>query len=150
MDATATYEIYGIEEAFKQPLFIDTNVTVISGADSQTKSYDVDSNAVQLFVKDNNALLNVKLLYSNGSNVTRLPKELRHLNREGNDLTQAPDVYTKADAEFTVNSGAADMFRIPLFVNDERGQLLARVESFEITTVGGTDLTFIVEKIARY
>lgn len=146
LDASCAYEVYGIEHPVLLSAYISYNTTVISGVESQTKQYSLTSDSYGLAIKNNDAIESVRLKYDNGREVTYKTEELRAIMREINDTTLSGDkVESNGVTNQTVQGGGADMFYLHNANID-----VPRFHSFEITTKGGTDLTFITLNINQF
>lgn len=131
----SAYEIYGIENINMVQAYVNYNTTVISGAESQTKSYSLNRTHQGIYIRNNSALSRLRVFAENGKEASYEPVELLALAREINGITQMADVMIEGDAtNQTIAGGGSDFFFYPNL----------GLTGFEITTEGGTDLTFIL------
>jgi hypothetical protein len=130
----STYSVFGLESPMKNRAYNEYNSQVITGQEAQNKAFTPDEDCKGIALSNNGSLSSIRLSYVNGSEVTYLPKELNAIMRNGNDISFAPDVFTEGDAyNQTVSGGGTELWWLPL----------VGVRRFEISTVGGTDLTLI-------
>lgn len=141
LQATATYDVYAIENPSKGKVFQNYNSQSITGNDSQTKTYGLKSSHKALFISNNDSLEKIRLFTHDGSECAYDAVELSALAREINDVTQMADSLIEGDAiNQSISGGAAELFYIPTEL----------FKGFEITTVGGVDLTMILTELRGY
>ncbi len=135
LQSTATYNIYGLEVPVRTRKYFHYGQTVISGADPQVKTYGLQPSAKALAIKNNSAINLLRLFTVDGGEVSYTDEELQALAREINDTTIKADTQLINDAlAQTISGGASGWFWYPV----------EGFKGFEISTVGGTDLTFIL------
>lgn len=139
LDPAATYSVYGLEVPFIDAKYNNYSQTIISGAESQTKSYTVGSDMHLLSIINNAGLASVRLKFTNGLECTYTREEAEALAREVNDIVEAADTMIEGDTlNQTTLAGGGEMLVFPLEVADG-----VRVYEFEISTTGTTDCRFI-------
>lgn len=137
LQSAASYDVYAIENPSKNRVFLNYNSQSITGTDSQTKTYGLKSSHTGLFISNNDSLEKIRLFTHDGSECSYNAVELSALAREINDVTQMADSLIEGDAvNQSIAGGAAELFYIPTEF----------FKGFEITTVGGVDLTMILKE----
>lgn len=130
----ATYSVFGIESPLRERSYREYNSQVIDGGESQLVGFNVDPATASICLSNNDALANIRLTFFNGNQATFTPTELNALMRNGNDIAFAADTMVEGGSiNQTINGGGAEFWLIPA----------NGVTRFEITTIGGVDLTLI-------
>lgn len=130
----SNYSVFGIESHFKERVYNEYNSEVITGSEAQNKGYIPDPNCKGIALSNNGALASLRLSYTNGNEVTYLPKELDALMRATNDISFAPDRLVEGDTiNQTISGGGTELWYLPL----------ENCRRFDVTTVGGSELTLI-------
>jgi hypothetical protein len=134
LDDTTTYSVFGLEAQFKNRAFNEYNSQVITGSEAQNKGFTPDENCKGIALSNNGSLASIRISYYNGNEVTYLPEELDAIMRNGNDVSFAADTLIEGDTiNQSVLGGGTELWWLPL--NDCR--------RFEVSTVGGTELTLV-------
>jgi hypothetical protein len=132
--ADSTYSVFGIESPEKARIYNEYNSQVITGQEAQNKAFTPDENCKGIAISNNGALSSIRLSFTNGNEVTYMPEELNAMMRNGNDISFSADTLVEGDSlNQTVSGGGTELWWLPL--QDCR--------RFEISTVGGTDVTLI-------
>lgn len=141
LQTTATYNIYGIENREVGNVFLNYTAQNLNGTNSQTKTFSLSRSHKSLCISNNDSLEKIRLFSHAGEEVSYLPEELKAISREINGVTQMADVTIEGDAyNQTISGGAAEFFYIPT----------ADFKGFEITTVGGVELTFVLTELRAF
>jgi len=137
--AASTYTVYGVESPVQHRSYNEYNTLTVTGADAQLKQYQVEPAAKLLALSNNAALSSIRMSYTNGTEVSYTPAELSAIMRQGNDVSFAADIMIEGDAlNQTLQGGGTEFFVLPL----------TGCRKFDITTVGGIDLT-VIQVITR-
>ncbi|WP_143822951.1 hypothetical protein [Mucilaginibacter sp. MD40] len=139
--AGSTYEVFGLEYASASRFYNEFNNEIITGNDSQTKTFTPQFGAKSLILSNNGSLSSVRLSYAGANEVTYTPQELDAIMRSSNDISFAPDKLIEGD---TVNQailgGGTEFWALSL----------VGVSKFEVTTTGADDLSVMQIVVKSY
>jgi hypothetical protein len=141
LQSTANYQVYGIEAPANGNLFLNYTAQNLTGSNSQTKQYSLNATHKGLYISNNSSLEKIRLFTYDGNEVSYFPDELSASAREVNGVTQMADTLIEGDTlNQTIAGGASEFFYIPT----------EGFKGFEITTVGGVELTLISTEVRRF